>query len=230
MKNSNSALAVCMIVAVSACAALPALAQKSDDASTLDESLKVYGVKVVKSRFYETFTGIGIYLGRGAVITAAHVVGRWHILTDLQIVIAGEKLPATIVKEGAVDTTDLTVLSVDETRLPVSLRLRRNPVCKAPSRIGQEVVVVAPQGTSRSRVLSPLSIWPEFRKKFGTIIDDVQFSGSGSGVFDANKRCLLGIISSRISRIDVQPRRQRTPKFAKYFVPVADFIPPEYRF
>jgi hypothetical protein len=164
------------------------------------------------------------------VITAAHVVGRWHILTDLQVVIAGQKLPATIVKEGSLDTTDLTILSVDEARLPVSLRLRRNPVCKAPLRVGQEVVVVTPQGTSRSRVLSPLSIWPEFRKRFGTVIDDVQLAGSGSGVFDAGKRCLLGIVSRRISRIDVRPPHQRTPEYAKYFVPVADFIPPEYRF
>lgn len=110
-----------MIVAASTCALLPALAQKSDDASILDESLKIYAVNVVKSRFYETFTGYGIYLGRGAAITAAHVVGRWHILTDLQVMIAGQKLPAKIVKEGSLAKTDLTVLSVDETRLPVSL-------------------------------------------------------------------------------------------------------------
>lgn len=43
-----------------------------------DGALRIYAVNVVKtSPFEKPFTGYGIYLGKGAVITAAHVIGRW---------------------------------------------------------------------------------------------------------------------------------------------------------
>ena len=216
---------------VQAWALPPAHAQTLPDAAVQDESLKTYSVGIVKTRLLSRSTGVGIYLGRGAVITAAHVVGRWHFLKDLQVRIAGQELPAKIVKEGSLEETDLTVLSVDEERLPVSLRLRRNPLCKDPMRIGREVVVVAGQATARSRTISPQLIPAQYRAKFGTVIADVALATSGSGIFDAGRRCLLGIVSRRITRIDAKKIDQT--EFAKYFVPastMADFLPDEYRF
>ena len=57
---------------VSAQMAEPALKQTPDD------SLKIYAVQIVQIRpFKEPSVGDGIYLGRGVVITAAHVVSRW---------------------------------------------------------------------------------------------------------------------------------------------------------
>jgi hypothetical protein len=237
MTSRNFIASFCFLVTTLACALAPAQAESADDPTIQDESLHLYAVRILKTRLFQHSRMNGIYLGGGGILTAAHVVGRWHLLKELEIGIAGQELPARIVKEGSVDKTDLTVLSIDEERLPVRLRLRQNPLCKEPLRAGQEVVVVFPQGTARSRILSPLAIAPQYRAKFGTVIRDVPLSGSGSGVFDADKRCLLGIISRRIARIDMRkagPRPQsQVAEYAKYFVPaptIASFLPKQFRF
>jgi hypothetical protein len=205
-------------------------------AQTSDDSLKIYAVNIVKTPpFKKQFTGYGIYLGRGMVITAAHVVGHWPFFTHPRVLIAGQDLRANIIKLGSFEQIDLALLTVDETQLPVSLRLRRNPICeKAPS-VGMAVVVVAPEETKRSQVISPLLIAPELRGKFDTLISTPE--GSGMGVFDAERKCLLGIVSARVQKYNFQLRNRRlvgrTVSFAGYFVPaskIANFIPPEFRF
>jgi hypothetical protein len=121
-----------------------------------DDSLRIYAVNVVKTTpFEKPFTGYGIYLGKGAVITAAHVIGRWGFLKDPHVPIAGHNLPVKIIKQGSVEQTDLTLLSVDEARLPISLRLRRNPLCKQPPKVGENVIVVVPEKTASTQVVSP---------------------------------------------------------------------------
>jgi len=70
------------------------------------------------------------------------------------------------------------------------------------------------------------------RIRFSTVIADVASTGnSGSGVFDAAQRCLLGIMSRKLQ---VRPSANEEPKdIAKYFVPaqaIRNFIPLEYRF
>jgi hypothetical protein len=201
-----------------------------------DDSLRIYAVKVVKTTpFEEPFTGYGIYLGKGAVITAAHVIGRWGFLKDPHVLIAGQNLPAKIIKEGSIEQTDLTLLSVDEARLPVSLRLRQNPLCKQSPKVGENVIVVVPEKTAHSQIISPLLIAPQLRRRFNTLIDLV--GASGSGVFDAERRCLMGIISSKTQKYDYRKGDGRIiaepTGFAGYFVSaskIADFIPPEFRF
>ena len=47
--------------------------------------------------------------------------------TKPSVRIAGLDLPANVVKEGAFERVDLTLLSVDEQKLPVSLRELRMP-------------------------------------------------------------------------------------------------------
>ena len=43
-----------------------------------DDGVTIYAVNVVKTTpFQKPFTGYGIYLGKGAVLTAFHVIGRW---------------------------------------------------------------------------------------------------------------------------------------------------------
>jgi hypothetical protein len=72
--------------------------------------------------------------------------------------------------------------------------------------------------------MAPQQLPPDIRARFPTAIADVETTGnSGSGVFDASKGCLLGIVSRRIDVV-VQPSRLSTPRkvgLAKYFVPVA---------
>jgi len=219
-----------IVILVTALISAPVHAQTSDD------SLKIYAVNIVKTRpLKKQFTGYGIYLGRGMVITAAHVVGHWPVFTHPRVLIAGQDLRANVIKLGSFEQTDLALLSVDETKLPVSLRLRRNPICETAPSVGMAVVVVAPEETHRSQVISPLLIAPELRSKFDTLISSPE--GSGMGVFDAERKCLLGIMSARVQKYNYQPRNRRivggTISFAGYFVPaskITNFIPPKFRF
>jgi len=205
-------------------------------AQSPDDSLRIYAVNVVKTTpFQEPFTGYGIYLGRGAVITAFHVIGRFAFLKNPHVVIAGQNLPAKIIKEGSLAQTDLTLLSVDEARLPVSLRLRRNPLCKQPPKAGENVIVVVPEKTVRSQIISPLLVQPELQKRFNTLIGEA--GASGSGVFDAERRCLMGIISRAIQKYNYRKEDGQIVAepvgFAGYFVSasqITDFIPQEFRF
>jgi hypothetical protein len=177
--------------------------------------------------------GYGIYLGKGLFITAAHVAGHtW--LTRPKVIIAGTEYPTTVVKAGDFETIDLTLLSVEEGRLPSRLALRRNPICAQPPWPGETVITVVPEGTTRSRILSPQKL-PLSVRKFDTVISDVALTGnSGSGVFDAEKKCLLGIMSRKISEYRTRGRTGKRELYdiAKYFVPasvITEFIPAELR-
>ena len=189
-----------------------------------DDHLRVYAVNVVKKApFEKQFTGYGIYLGKGMVITAAHVVGNWPALTHPRVLVAGLDLPATVVKQGSLEETDLALLSVDETQLPVSLRLRRNPLCAAQPLFGARAIVVYPEKSVETHTVSPLFIAPKFRAKFGSLIAEPQ--GSGTGVFDAERRCLLGIISRKIPKYTYRRQNGRLSTsdagWAGYYVPAS---------
>jgi hypothetical protein len=169
--------------------------------------------------------GYGIYLGKGFFLTAAHVAGHsWF--TRPKVAIAGQEYPTRVVKEGSVDAIDLTLLSVDESLLPLRLSLRRNVLCQAAPWPGENVITVVPEGIATSQILAPDKL-PQSVRKYRTVIADVEKTGnSGSGVFDAQHKCLLGIMSKKISQI----RKQRlggkteTHDLAKYFVPTADIL------
>jgi hypothetical protein len=73
------------------------------------------------------------------------------------------------------------------------------------------------------------------QKRFSTVISDVATTGnSGSGVFDAGQKCLLGIMSRKITvRPNTADAESEQKDIAKYFVPasiIRAFIPTEYRF
>ena len=189
---------------------------------------------VKKAPLKDEFVGYGVYLGGGKVLTAAHVVGNWPALTNPRVRIAGLELPVEIVKQDSLEETDLALLSVDETQLPVSLKLRRNPLCKIipPPRAG--VIIVYPEKTARSRVLSPLAIAPQYRARFASLMEEQQ--GSGAGVFDAQRRCLLGIVSRKIQKYTYRKQNGRWLAapigWAGYYVPasaIRDFVPLELR-
>jgi hypothetical protein len=202
-------------------------------AESTDDSLLVYAVNIHQTPMQTWGPGYGIYLGKGLFVTAAHVAGHtWF--TRPKVAIAGEEFPTKVVKAGDFETIDLTLLSVDETRLPSRLALRRNPLCQQPPWPGEPVITVVPEGTARSRIMSPQRL-PVSARKFDTVISDVALTGnSGSGVFDAEKRCLLGIMSRKISesRTRKNSGKSELHDIAKYFVPasqIAKFIPAELR-
>lgn len=198
-------------------------------AENVDDTLVPLAVNVHRTPMQTWGPGYGIYLARGVFITAAHVVGHaW--LTRPKIAIDGKEYPTHVVKEGSFEGTDLTLLSVEEDLLPMRLRLRKNSLCKEPPWPGEPVVVVVPEGAVRSHIMAP-ELLPRTVRRFGTVIADVAQTGnSGSGVFDAQRRCLLGIMSRKISRSRTRPdtRKTETVDIAKYFVPAAEiaaFLP-----
>jgi hypothetical protein len=201
-----------------------------------DESLRIYAVNVVKTPpFQKPLTGYGVYLGQGLVLTAAHVVGRWPFFTHPRVLVAGQDLPVTIIKQGSYETTDLALLSVDVERLPVSLRLRRNPICKIPPRVGMEVVDVEPQATTRAHIISPFLILPSLQRRFDSLMDSPK--ASGSAIFDPEHKCLLGIVSAEVEKYAYGMWKGRllwAPNgYAGYFVSAAkitNFIPQDIRY
>jgi hypothetical protein len=201
-------------------------------AQSTDDSLRVYAVYILQDP-PQSWTGYGIYLGKGLVITAAHVVGRAS-QTKPSVRIAGMDLPAKAIKEGSFERVDLTLLSVDEEKLPISLRMRRMPLCERPPWTGEPVIVAVPEGTARSYIMSPQLLPPNVRMRFPTVIRDVATTGnSGSGVFDAGSKCLLGIMSRKIQVRSNSNTGSEQKDIAKYFVPasiIRAFIPTDQRF
>ena len=202
-------------------------------AEDLDESLLAYAVNIHRTPV-QSWPGYGLYLGRGLFLTAAHVVGRaW--MTAPKIVVLGQEYRARAVKEGSFEETDLTLLAVDENLLPMRLRLRLNKLCTKPPLPGQQIVTVVPEGTARSYILSPERL-PKSARRFSTVIADVALTGnSGSGVFDVQQRCLLGIMSRKISGTRRLGNHGKSEPYdiAKYFVPaseIATFLPAGQRF
>ena len=165
--------------------------------------LRLYAVNINRTP-KQPWTGYGVYLGKGVVITAAHVVGRAS-LTKPTVVIAGQNLEAKVIKEGEFDKVDLTLLSIDARRLPIGLQMRLMPICQGPPRVGQDVVVAIPEAVAHSRIMSAQRLPPDVRERFDTVIADVASTGnSGSGVFDAERQCLMGVMSRKIQEFGHQ--------------------------
>ena len=127
------------------------------------------------------------------------------------------------VKQGVFEDVDLALFSVEQQKLPTSIQGIQASLCRAPAWPGDPVIVVDQAGTTRSHIISPVILPFPLRSKFSTLIADVATTGnSGSGVFDPNHECLLGIMSRKfiIAAVDI----------AKYFVPaseIREFIPLE---
>jgi hypothetical protein len=177
--------------------------------------LKAFAVHINRTP-QQPWPGYGVYLGNGLILTAAHVAGN-VATTKPHVVIAGQDLPAALVKQGSLEGVDLTLLSIDGTKLPISLQMRRTPLCERPPYAGQRVVVAIPEGTAPSRVLPREAIPTNLRAQFDTNIADVATTGnSGSAVFDAANLCLLGIISRKISITRQQLKLGAPPQHDRY--------------
>ena len=175
--------------------------------------------------------GHGVYLGKGIVITVAHVA---HLLPQVEI--AGTKVSTNVLKRGDVNDVDLALLSIDE-QLPAKLGLGHIQLCQKPPGTGEPVLVVLPEGVTQTYVMSRALLPPNIPIKFQTAIRDFGPGNSGTGVFDAKEKCLLGIISRKISATQIKQVNGQTVSepidIAKYFVPaseIANFIPPDIRF
>jgi hypothetical protein len=214
-------------------AALAALGSAHAQQPT-DDSLRIYAVDIWQDPAQSWGPGRGVYLGKGLVITAAHVVTP-VARTKPTVHIAGMELSAKAIKEGNVDRVDLTLLSIDEQKLPIYLQMRRIALCDNNPWPGEPVIVAIPDGTARSHIMLPALLAPNVRERFSTVIREVGTNfNSGSGVFDAGQRCLLGIISRKIYVPANTPGAGSEDRdIAKYFVAssiIRAFIPAGYRF
>jgi hypothetical protein len=212
-----------VVVFVSGCAS----------AGDADTTLLPYAVSINQTAG-KARSGTGIYLGRGLVLTASHVIGT-SLFLNPQVTIGGLTLPGRILKQDSFERSDLALLAIDDERLPTGLRLRRISLCAQHPWPGEDVITVVPEETVHSQVMNP--VWlPLSARQFDTVISDVARTGnSGSGVFDAKAKCLLGIMSRKISQVLTQKGSgaKTTYDLAKYFVSaskIADFMPAEFRF
>jgi S1-C subfamily serine protease len=212
-------------------ALMPTLARAQSDQA----DLKAFAVHINRTP-RQPWPGYGVYLGNGLILTAAHVAGN-ATQTKPHVVIAGQDLPAALIRQGSLEGVDLTLLSIDGTKLPIRLQMRRMPLCERSPYTGESVVVAIPEGTAPSRILPRRAIPADLRGRFGTAIADVASTGnSGSGVFDALNLCLLGIVSRKISVTQLSLKigaPSRTTDIAKYFVPataIKAFIPQSVSF
>ena len=133
--------------------------------------------------------------------------------------IDGLNVPARLIKTGSFPQLDLALISMDQSKIPDSLRERRMPLCQEQPPAGAPVILAAPQGMTRTSIASPTLIPPEYRTKFSTLISEGSTDGkSGSGVFDAERKCLLGILSPKFTN------KIEHKDIASYFVP-AEYDP-----
>jgi len=195
------------------------------------QSLKPYAVHIIEGTSQNT-PGNGVYLGTGLVITAAHVASAY--LQSITVGIGNQRFAAQVVKRGEFSTVDLALLSIDDGKLPVSLRLRRMSLCQKPPWPSENVIVATPEAIAQSHVIAPFLLPHNLDAKYQTAISDVATTGnSGSGVFDANEKCLLGIISGKIRETRRKPGvADESYDVAKFFVPsaaIAEFIPAQTR-
>jgi hypothetical protein len=158
-------------------------------------------------------SGAGVYLKSGLVLTVAHLTAAD---AKMGVHIAGLAVPATVVKQGAFEEEDLTLLAVDADKLPA--RVVEMQLCDALPWPGDPVIVVDADNATRSHIISPQILPEAQRRKFATLIRDVASTGnSGSGVFDPNHKCLLGIMSRKFFSHTATGDKD----IAKYFVPAA---------
>jgi len=154
-----------------------------------------------------------VYLGSGLIVTAAHLVDP---NSPMSATVARVTLPATVLKHES--EIDLSLLQLDKSKLPADPALPDVPLCRAPPWPGDPVIVADATAISNSRIASPQGNIL-LRHRFPTLISDVATTGnSGSGVFDPVRKCLLGIISAKLTVTS-----EAGPKdVAKYFVPAEE--------
>lgn len=211
LMKGNFSFALCFVLALLGSASEGADRKESSDPW-------IVSARIIRNG---SASGSGVYLTSGLVITAAHLTA---VDANMSVSIAGVVLPAKVLKQGAFEDVDLSVLSVDEQKLPASIGLIRTQLCEAPPWPGDPVIVVDAVRATRSHIVSPEALPYPLRNKFSTLIGDVATTGnSGSGVFDANRKCLLGIMSRKFT----SHATGREKDVAKYFVPavaIRDFM------
>jgi hypothetical protein len=152
----------------------------------------------------------------------------------MSVHIAGVLLLAKVLKQGSAEDVDLSLLLIEEKKLPATTELPQMQLCEAPAWPGDPVIVVDAGHGTQSHIVSPQILPFTWRTKFSTLIADVATTGnSGSGVFDPITNACLASSARKSLRRQTVEMRSREKDMAKYFVPastIRGFIPTDYRF
>ena len=211
-----------VVVLLLCCVLLPAHAQVQNANTGELDGLRPHATNLFRNP-KQPWPGYGIYLGRGLVITAAHVVGRVG-LANPSVGIAGQRpfqpVEDKVTSRGGFDAAaNRSVRASGADRIGCRAALR-GPACRRRGRGHGDA-----GNCCSTRILSPEMLPAEIRGRFGTIIADVATTGnSGSGVFDtAKNRSLLGILSRKIQERTIVGTNgmsvEKLVDLAKYFVP-----------
>ena len=108
--------------------------------------------------------GAAVYLGSGLVLTAAHVVNPG---VDIAVVIARTKLPAQVLKQGVYEDIDLSLLHIDESKLPPMLPTVQ--LCSTAPWPGDPVIVINAGQATRSTIAAPSVLPPRYQHRFSDV-------------------------------------------------------------
>ena len=104
-----------------------------------DADLKLFSAYIDRTP-PQSWPGFVVYLGNGLILPQNTSPGTSRVQSPTKLS-AGQDLPAALVKEGNFEDMDLTLLSIDLTKLPIRLQMRRMPLCTTPPFAGETVVI-----------------------------------------------------------------------------------------
>jgi hypothetical protein len=63
---------------------------------------------------------------------------------------------------------DLTLLSIDEQKVPIYLQMRRMPLCENNPWPGEPIIVAIPEGAARPHIMLRALLSPNIRERLST--------------------------------------------------------------
>jgi S1-C subfamily serine protease len=194
------------------------------------DSLRVF-VAEVNGRPGVFLGTAGVFLGTGVVLTSARVIDPGG--SSVSVRLDDAQVSAKVIKTDSSDDVNLSLVSVKLSNSPLKVQMRRVQLCGTLPYVGEPVIVAGLETNLATTIASPMVLPPELRQKFATILAaEGNTENFGAGVYDAVKRCLLGIMSGKYSGSDW--KIDESPEHAvSYFVPASTirrFIPTWLRF
>lgn len=154
-----------------------------------------------------TFSGGGVWLGDGEVLTAFHLFYEpprvLQPSDQVSIVFRGVVIPAKVVFHGDLRDNDLAMLKLEHDQVPSKLATLDTPsVCGDVEPVGAPLYITAYDAVY-STTASPVGTMMHKGKTWARAVTSIVSHGvSGSPVFDKGSGCLAGIIS----RIEYSPQ------------------------
>ncbi|MDO8729444.1 MAG: hypothetical protein Q7K26_06245 [bacterium] len=146
---------------------------------------------------FKTFSGGGVWLGNGEVLSASHIFMDAKSLTDpIFVVTHGKKYKATPIFHGNPPHNDLILLKIDAALVPDFLTKAPAPqVCDEFEPVGAQLYVTARE-VIYNTYASPYGAVTYKGKTWATSTTAMLSHGvSGSPVYDTETSCLAGIVS-----------------------------------